>query len=74
MKLTTKNLIKRVLNAIFLMISVAGGVLFSFGLNDWIGETWSPMYSVIIGASVTILAIILGFYTTETAFAMKKRK
>jgi hypothetical protein len=61
-------------STLWLLISVAGGVLFAFGLLDLFKSYgWSPYVAVITGASVTFGAIYFGKYRTETSFAIKKK-
>lgn len=62
-------------DGLWLLLSVAGGVLFSFGLLNWFEDLALPAFvPVIVGAVITFALIVLRKYTTETAFAMKKKK
>lgn len=58
----------------WLLLSVAGGVLFSFGLLNYFESIgWSPLVAVISGAFLTLFAILMGKYKTETSVALKKK-
>ena len=60
---------------IWLSFSVAGGVLFAFGLNDWFKDkTFENFIPVIIGFLITFVTIYLGQFRTETSVAFGKRK
>lgn len=60
--------------AFWLLVSVAGGIAFSFGIVNYVEfRGWNPVYLVIGGAVITIFSIILGKYRTETSFAIKKK-
>lgn len=58
------------LAAFWLMWSVSAGILFSFGLLAKLNGTgkWSP---IILGASMILVGVFTGKWTTETAFALK---
>lgn len=64
---------KKILWTFWLLFSVSGTVLFSFGLLAIFNSdgTWYP---VIIGASIIFVGVLTGKFTTETAFAMKGRR
>lgn len=69
-----KRSTKKVFSGIWLLLSVAGGVLFSFGSLKVIEEIgWSPWVAVGLGAAITLGTIYSGRFTTETAFALKKK-
>lgn len=62
-------------NWFWLLLSGSGGVLFAFGLLDLIKDIgWSPLVAVLTGASITLFAIMMKKFRTETSVAMKKRK
>jgi len=59
---------------VWLSFSVAGGVLFAFGLNDWFKDkTIENFIPVIIGFVITFVTIYLGQFRTETSVALKKK-
>jgi len=59
---------------LWLLVSVAGGVLFSFGLLGYIeSKGWSPMVSVISGIILVSVALLLGKFRTETSVAQKTK-
>lgn len=61
-------------NWFWLLLSGAGGILFSFGLLDVIQYLgWSPFVAVIIGAVITLVAIFMRKFRTETSVALKKK-
>lgn len=56
----------------WLLWSMSGSILFSFGLLALLNDNGS-IIPVFIGAVMIFFAILLGTFTTETALAMKKR-
>ena len=68
------NIIKLLLGAFFLFVSLAGSIMFGFGLKDYVTDRYSSGVTVVAGGVLMLLTIIAGVYTTETAFAMRKKK
>jgi hypothetical protein len=67
------NFWRRTLLGFWLMWSMSGGILFSFGVLDWLnGE--GTLLPVGIGAIIILVAILTNKFTTETALAMKIKK
>ncbi len=58
---------------LWLLWCMAGGVLFSFGLNDAIQGSERAWISVVIGGVMVFIAILSGKFVTETALALGKR-
>lgn len=70
-----KKISKSLWITIWLSFSVAGGVLFAFGLNDWFKDkTFQNFIPVIVGFVITFIMIYLGQFRTETSVAMRRRK
>ncbi len=58
----------------WLMLSGAGGVLFSFGLLDVIKDLgWSPFVAVFLGAGITFFAIFMKKFSTPHYVATKRK-
>jgi len=56
----------------WLVFSMSAGILFSFGLLNWLNEVGNlkPVY---IGLGMITIAILTGKFTTETALAMRMK-
>lgn len=59
----------------WLLISSAGTILFGFGLIE-VAKYYNinPLWTVSIGAVITLVAVLMKKFTTETVFASKKKK
>lgn len=68
-KLTTTGKLTR-----NLVISAIAGTLIGFGTLNWFTELgWPSWISIVFGILILFIALFLGWFTTETAVAMKKR-
>lgn len=66
---------KLIISSIFLLLSISGSILFAFGMLEWRQELGlSAGWAVLAGLVAIVVLSVTGYFTTETAFALKKRK
>lgn len=71
-KTNTKKYFKSITVSFWLMWSMLGGILFSFGFLSFINESGKSL-PIVIGAVMIIVAIFLGKFKTETSVAMGRK-